>query len=124
MSALTMVVGNVTALAQTRVKRLLAYSSVAQMGYLVMTLAAVKDTGAPAFMFYLAVYAVMDLGAFGILGTLSGTAGDLDALEDCQGLGYSQPWRGAILATCLIALAGLPPTRRVHEQIRPLPGGA
>ncbi len=109
LAVLTMVVGNVTALAQTRVKRLLAYSSVAQMGYLVMTLTAVKDTGAPAFMFYLAIYAVMDLGAFGILGSLSGEQ-DLDALEDCQGLGYSQPWRGAILAACLIALAGLPPT--------------
>ena len=110
LAVLTMVVGNITALRQTQVKRLLAYSSVAQMGYLLMALVAVKEGGAPALMFYLAVYAVMDLGAFGILGTLSGEAADLDALEDYQGLGYARPWRAAVLGVCLISLAGLPPT--------------
>jgi NADH-quinone oxidoreductase subunit N len=110
LAALTMVVGNLTAVYQTRVKRLLAYSSVAQMGYLFMTLLAVKQGGLGALMFYLAVYAVMEMGAFGILGTLSGEEKDLDALEDCRGLGYSQPWRAAVLAGCLISLAGLPPT--------------
>jgi NADH-quinone oxidoreductase subunit N len=112
LAVLTMVVGNITALYQSQLKRLLAYSSVAQMGYLLMALVAVKAGGAPALMFFLAVYAVMDLGAFGILGTLSGEAGagDLDALEDYQGLGFSQPWRAAVLAVCLISLAGLPPT--------------
>ena len=110
LAVLTMVVGNITALRQTQVKRLLAYSSVAQMGYLLMALVAVKEGGAPALMFFLAVYAVMDLGAFGIVGTLSGTAADRDALENYRGLGYSQPWRAAVLAVCLISLAGLPPT--------------
>ena len=71
---------------------------------------AVKEGGAPGLMFFLAVYAVMDLGAFGILGTLSGEAADLDALEDYQGLGYSRPWRAGVLAVCLLSLAGLPPT--------------
>ncbi len=107
---LTMVVGNITAVYQTQLKRLLAYSSVAQMGYLFMTLLAVKQGGLGPLMFYLAVYALMDLGAFGILGTLSGEETDLDALEDYQGLGYSQPWRAGVLATCLVSLAGLPPT--------------
>lgn len=110
LAAVTMAVGNLTALYQLRVKRLLAYSSIGQMGYLFMTLAALKQGSLPALMFYLAVYAVMDLGAFGILGTLSAPSRDLDALEDCQGLGYSHPWRGAILALCLLSLAGLPPT--------------
>jgi NADH-quinone oxidoreductase subunit N len=110
LAVLTMVVGNLTALYQSQVKRLLAYSSVAQMGYLLMALVAVKAGGAPALMFFLAVYAVMDLGAFGVLGTLSPDAGDLDALEDYQGLGYSRPWRAAVLSVCLISLAGLPPT--------------
>ena len=110
LAVLTMVAGNLTALYQTRVKRLLAYSSVAQMGYLFMTLLAVKQGGVPALLFYLAVYAVMDLGAFGIVGTLSPEATDLDDLQDYQGLGYTHPWRAGILATCLISLAGLPPT--------------
>jgi NADH-quinone oxidoreductase subunit N len=110
LALLTMAVGNLTALYQTNVKRLLAYSSIAQMGYLFMTLLAVKEGGLPAMMFYLAVYAVMDLGAFGIIGTFSEGATDLEELTDYQGLGYSHPWRGAILATCLFSLAGLPPT--------------
>jgi NADH-quinone oxidoreductase subunit N len=112
LAVLTMVVGNVTALYQTRVKRLLAYSSVAQMGYLFMTLLAVKEGGLTPLMFYLAVYAVMDLGAFGIIGSLSAAEqdSDLDDLEDYQGLGYSRPWRAAIFAACLLSLAGLPPT--------------
>ncbi|MGO8763444.1 MAG: NADH-quinone oxidoreductase subunit N [Desulfobaccales bacterium] len=106
----TMAVGNLTALYQTRVKRLLAYSSIAQMGYLLMTLVAVKDGGAPAVMFYLAIYAVMDLGAFGMVGTFSGGERDRDELVDYQGLGYSHPWRAGLLAVCLLSLAGLPPT--------------
>jgi NADH-quinone oxidoreductase subunit N len=112
LAALTMVVGNLTALYQTSVKRLLAYSSIGQMGYLFMTLPAVKLGGLPAMIFYLAVYAVMDLGAFGLIGSFSPTTADpdLDRLEDYRGLGYSQPWRAAVLALCLISLAGLPPT--------------
>jgi NADH-quinone oxidoreductase subunit N len=110
LALVTMVAGNVTAIYQTRVKRLLAYSSVAQMGYLFMAFLAVKHDGALALMFYLAVYAVMDLGAFGIIGSLSRQESDLDALEDYQGIGYTQPWRAGILAVCLISLAGLPPT--------------
>lgn len=110
LALMTMVVGNLTALYQTRVKRLLAYSSVAQMGYLFMTLLAVREGGLPALMFYLAVYAVMDLGAFGMVATFSGGDSDVDDLSDYQGLGYTRPWRAAILAACLISLAGLPPT--------------
>jgi NADH-quinone oxidoreductase subunit N len=112
LAALTMVVGNVTALCQTSVKRLLAYSSIGQMGYLFMTLPAVKQGGLPALIFYLMVYAVMDLGAFGLIGSLSPAQADsdLDNLEDYRGLGYSQPWRAAVLAVCLLSLAGLPPT--------------
>ena len=112
LALLTMAVGNLTALYQTRVKRLLAYSSIAQMGYLFMTLLAVKQGGLPALMFYLTVYSIMDLGAFGLIGSFSPAqkAPDLDELADYQGLGYSQPWRAGVLAVCLISLAGLPPT--------------
>ncbi len=106
----TMVVGNLTALAQSRVKRLLAYSSIAQMGYLLMTLLAVRQTGVFAIMFYLAVYALMDLGAFGTIATLSEEEEDLDLLEDFRGLAYVHPWRCALLTVCLVSLAGLPPT--------------
>jgi NADH-quinone oxidoreductase subunit N len=108
---LTLVVGTVTALSQSDLKRLLAYSSVAQMGYLLMTLLAVKlQSGLFAMAFYLIVYAAMDLGAFGMIASLSEESRDRDALEEYQGLGYTSPWRSAILSFCLLSLAGLPPT--------------
>ena len=110
LAVLTMAVGNITALYQTRVKRLLAYSSVAQMGYLLMAMVAIKQGSLPALLFYLAVYAVMDLGSFGLLGSLSGTQEDLDELTDFQGLGYSHPYPSAIFSVCLLSLVGLPPT--------------
>ena len=109
LAVLTMVVGNVTALAQTHLKRLLAYSSIAHMGYMLMALLAVKESGAGAVMFYSAVYALMDLGAFGTVGLLSGEAADADQLDDFRGLGYSRPWVSGLLAVSLFSLAGLPP---------------
>ena len=110
LAALTMIVGNVTALAQTHIKRMLAYSSMAQMGYIVMALLAVRQGGAGAVLFYSTAYALMDLGAFGSVGVLSSTRGDLDSIEDYRGLGFARPWPSALLAVCLLALAGLPPT--------------
>jgi NADH-quinone oxidoreductase subunit N len=110
LALVTMVVGNVSALVQTHLKRLLAYSSIAQMGYLLMALLSVKQNGAPAIIFYLIIYAFMDLGAFGTVTMLSEGRSDLDALEDYRGIGHSHPWRGALLAFCLFSLAGLPPT--------------
>ncbi len=110
LAALTMVVGNVTALMQTRLKRLLAYSSVAQMGYLLMAVLAVKHNGAAAVMFYTAVYAFMDFGAFGTVALLSATRPDMDSLDEYRGLGYLHPWKAALLAVCLFSLAGMPPT--------------
>jgi NADH-quinone oxidoreductase subunit N len=110
LAVLTMGVGAISALAQIQVKRLLAYSSIAQMGYLLMTLLAVKHGGTSAIMFYLAVYALMDLGAFGSLALLSAEKTDLDALDDYRGLAYIHPWRSTLLAVSLLSLAGLPPT--------------
>jgi NADH-quinone oxidoreductase subunit N len=107
---LTMAVGSITALGQKRVKRLLAYSSIAQMGYLLMALLAIRQGGVSAIMFYLAVYALMDLGAFGTLATLSPQEEDIDALDDFKGLAYLHPWRCGLLTLCLVSLAGLPPT--------------
>jgi NADH-quinone oxidoreductase subunit N len=110
MAVLTMIVGNVSALSQVELKRLLAYSSMAQMGYLIMTLLAVRQSGASAIVFYASVYGLMDLGAFGTVGLLSLEDADRDTIDDYRGLGYSSPWKSALLAVCLLSLAGLPPT--------------
>lgn len=109
-AALTMAVGNIGALCQKSVKRMLAYSSIAQMGYISMAALAVNDGGGEAALFYLAAYALMDLGAFGAVGALSASATDRDAVSSYQGLGYVHPWRAGALAACLLSLAGLPPT--------------
>jgi len=109
-AALTMIVGNITALVQDSVKRLLAYSSIAHMGYLLMALLAARHGGAAAVLFYSAVYAVSDLGAFGSLGLLSPEQEDRDRLEDFRGLGYSQPKMTALFGLSLLSLAGLPAT--------------
>jgi NADH-quinone oxidoreductase subunit N len=109
-AALTMTVGNITALVQGSVKRLLAYSSIAHMGYLVMALLAVRHGGAAAVLFYSGVYAVSDLGAFGALGLMSPLDEDRDRLDDFRGLGYSQPVQAALFALSLFSLAGLPAT--------------
>jgi NADH-quinone oxidoreductase subunit N len=109
-AALTMIIGNLTAVVQSHLKRLLAYSSVAQVGYMLMTLLAVKQKGASAVMFYTAAYALMDLGAFGTVALMSGGDEDLDDLQDYRGFGYTHPWKSALLTLCLFSLAGLPPT--------------
>ena len=112
LAALTMTVGNITALYQTQIKRLLAYSSIGQMGYLFMTLLAVKQGGLPALMFYLAVYAVMDLGAFGLIGSFSPAQAQpiWTIWPTTRGWVIPSPGGRGILAVCLISLAGLPPT--------------
>ena len=109
-AVVTMVVGNITALSQVHLKRLLAYSSIAHMGYMLMALLAVRVNGASAVMFYSAVYALMDLGAFGTVGLLSAKDADLDRLDNFRGFGYSHPWASGLLAVSLFSLAGLPPT--------------
>jgi len=112
---LTMVGGNILALAQRSVKRLLAYSSVAHAGYALMALVALaQDAGRGAdaiqgLMVYLLTYSVASLGAFGVVAALERTDGTPLELTDCRGLAAKRPWLAAILTLCLLSLAGLPP---------------
>lgn len=110
LAAATMLIGNLTALVQEKVKRMLAYSSIAHMGYMLMALLAGGQQGFTAVLFYSAVYGLMDLGAFGSLGLMSPKLRDLNDLQDFQALGYRRPWSAALLTLSLITLAGLPPT--------------
>lgn len=110
LAALTMLAANLSALREQRTKRLLAYSSAAQMGYLVMALVGAHYGGLSAALFFLTVYAFMDLGVFGLLGMLSPIRNDLDRLEDLWGLARRFPWQAGFFALCLLSLAGMPPT--------------
>lgn len=106
----TMVLGNLAALPQTNLKRLLAYSSVAQAGYLLIGVAAGGPAGTGAVLFYLAVYGAMNLGAFGVLLLLNRRGEEADRLEDLAGLADRAPWAASTLALCFVSLAGFPPT--------------
>ncbi|MCK7480441.1 MAG: hypothetical protein M0C28_26780 [Candidatus Moduliflexus flocculans] len=106
-AVLTMFAGNLAALRQTSLKRMLAYSSVAHSGYL---LVAVVARDAESFAFYLVAYLFMNAGAFGVLAAVTGKDIEHTALDDFAGLGRRDPWLAAGLAIFLLSLAGFPPT--------------
>lgn len=110
MAVITMVTGNLAALSQSNVKRLLAYSSVAHAGYLLIGVASGGEAGTWAVFYYLAVYTAMNLGAFGVLILLERRGEEADRIEDLAGLVQRAPWAAAALVVCLVSLAGLPPT--------------
>jgi len=107
---LTMVLGNLAALFQTNVKRLLAYSGIAHAGYLLIGIASGGAAGVWSVLFYLLVYAGMNLGVFGVLLLLERQGAEADRLEDLSGLVGRAPWAAIALAVFMVSLAGLPPT--------------
>jgi len=109
-AALSMTIGNIGALVQNNVKRLLAYSSIAHAGYLLVAFAAAKTTGISAAIFYAASYAAMNVGAFAIVAHLSGRGERYVTLEDYSGLGRRSPLIAAMLTIFLISLIGIPIT--------------
>lgn len=104
----TLLAGNLAALAQHNLKRMLAWSSVGQMGYVALALVAAPSGGTRAAAFYLVVYATAGLAAFGVVSVISDEDG-LDAIEAYRGLGYRNPLAGAVLAVAMFSLAGIPP---------------
>jgi NADH-quinone oxidoreductase subunit N len=107
---LTMFVGNLGALVQTNVKRMLAYSSIAHAGYILVAFAASTELGVAAVLFYLAAYVLMKLGAFVVLTHLGQKDEQHLSLQDYSGLGMKQPALAACFSLFLLALLGLPAT--------------
>lgn len=108
LALLSMVYGNLAALVQVSIKRMLAWSSVAQMGFVALALVVVPAGGSQAAIFYVVTYAAAGLAAFGAVSVLSDTS-ELDLIEEYRGLGYRNPLAGAALATAMFSLAGIPP---------------
>jgi NADH-quinone oxidoreductase subunit N len=109
LSVLTMAVGNFGALQQQNLKRLLAYSSIAHAGYLLVAFVAFSDAARSALLFYLVIYVIMNLGAFlGVL-VLEQKYG-IETVDGCRGMGWRSPQLGAVMTIFLFALTGLPPT--------------
>jgi NADH-quinone oxidoreductase subunit N len=106
----TMVVGNFAALMQTNVKRLLAYSSIAHAGYVLVAVTAHSEIGTAAAMFYLAAYALMNVGAFTVVAHVCGKGERYVEVKDLAGLGVRQPVTAALLSIFLLSLIGVPLT--------------
>jgi NADH-quinone oxidoreductase subunit N len=109
-AGLTMIVGTIVGVAQNSVKRMLAYSSIAHAGYLLVGLAAANTAGKAAILFYLVAYGLTNLGAFGVLAALSSPDRPHDDVRDFAGLGNQRPGLAALLTVFLLSLAGFPPT--------------
>jgi NADH-quinone oxidoreductase subunit N len=113
LAIVTMTLGNVCALWQTNVRRLMAFSSIAHAGYMLIgfavALASVSSGGIGATLFYLAVYVLASLGVFAALAYVSDDQREVNSVSELAGLARSRPWVAAALAICLFSLAGIPP---------------
>ena len=110
LAMLTMTVGNVIAIAQTSIKRMLAYSSIAHAGYVLIGLAAANNDGISSAMLYLLVYCVMNIGAFGAVILAKTDDGESLMISDYAGLGLRKPLLAMFMTIMLLSLAGFPPT--------------
>ncbi|KPJ83116.1 MAG: hypothetical protein AMS19_05470 [Gemmatimonas sp. SG8_23] len=124
LAAITMVAANMIALVQSNVKRMLAYSSIAHAGYLLVAVTAANETAAAGMLFYLLVYTVMNIGAFAIVIGVAHQAEERLQVEDYAGFGWAQPTIGVLLTIFLLSLAGFPGTGGFMGKIYLLQGAA
>ena len=110
MSVLSLATGNVIAIAQTNIKRMLAYSTISHVGFILLGILAGTQEGYTAAMFYTIVYAIMALGAFGVVIMLSRRGFEADMLDDYKGLHDRSPWYAAMMMLLMFSMAGVPPT--------------
>jgi NADH-quinone oxidoreductase subunit N len=109
LSFLSMGIGNITAVVQTNIKRLLAYSAIAHMGYFLLGLIAGTPEGYSASMFYILVYALTTMAGFGMIIFMSRAGFECDTLDDFKGLWQRSPWYALMMLMTLMSMAGVPP---------------
>ena len=109
LAVLTMTIGNVVAIAQTNIKRMLAYSSIAHAGYLLIALVAANNMGVSGTLFYLLAYIFMNIGAFAIVIVLSQKGDEFIQINDYAGLGYKRPLLAIAMTLFMFSMAGIPP---------------
>lgn len=117
LAVLSLAVGNVTAIAQTSLKRMLAYSTISHMGFMLLGILAGDANGYGAAMFYVVIYALMGLGAFGVILLLSREGFEADRLEDFKGLNRRSPWYALLMLLLMFSMAGIPPTVGFHAKL-------
>ena len=122
-AALSMFAGNILALRESNVKRVLAYSSIAHLGYILVAFLAGGTEALRAIAFYLVAYFATTLGAFAAIAELSTPEADADGIDDYRGLAARRPWLAAALTAMLLSLAGLPLDRGIRRKVRHPAGG-
>lgn len=110
LAVLSMIVGNAVAIVQRDLKRMLAYSGIAHVGYMTIAMLTVREDSVAAVAVYTITYALMNIGAFGVVSLLSKNQNDPQTLDDIAGLGFRRKFYGFALALCMFSLSGLPPT--------------
>ena len=116
LAVLSMAVGNISAIAQTNFKRMLAYSSIAHMGFFLIGVLSGGLDGYGAAMFYIVIYALMSLGAFGMITLLSREGYEADTLEAFKGLNQRSPWLAFLMLLLMFSMAGVPPTAGFYAK--------
>ncbi len=110
LSVMSMVIGNFVAIAQRDLKRMLAYSGIAHVGYMMIAVRTVREEAVAAIALYAVTYALMNIGAFGVISLLKKNQNDPQTLDDIAGMGFRNPFAGAALSVFMLSLAGIPPT--------------
>ena len=109
LSVLSMAAGNIIAISQTNIKRMLAYSTIAHMGFFMLGIASATQLGYAGSMFYVMIYALMIMGAFGMVILLGRKGYEADNLDDFKGLSERSPWFAFIMLILMFSMAGVPP---------------
>ena len=117
LAVLSMAVGNIAAIAQTNLKRMLAYSTISHMGFMLLGILAGSQNGYGSAMFYVLVYALMSLGGFGMILLLSRAGFEADKLEDFRGLNRRSPWLAFLMLLLMFSMAGVPPTVGFYAKL-------
>jgi NADH-quinone oxidoreductase subunit N len=117
MAVLSLAIGNVTAIAQTNLKRMLAYSTIGHMGYVLLGILSGDLVGYGASMFYVVVYMLMNLGAFGMILLLSRGGFEAENLDDFKGLNQRSPWHAFLMLLLMFSMAGVPPTVGFYAKL-------
>lgn len=117
LAVLSLGLGNIIAIAQTNLKRMLAYSTISHVGFILMGILAGTAEGYASAMFYSMVYALMTLGAFGMIILLSRAGFEADTLDDFKGLNTSHPWAAFMMLILMFSMAGVPPLVGFHAKL-------
>ena len=117
LAVLSMLVGNIAAIAQTNLKRMLAYSTISHMGFMLLGILAGSQNGYGSAMFYVIVYALMSLGGFGMILLLSRAGFEADKLDDFKGLNRRSPWLAFIMLLLMFSMTGIPPTVGFYAKL-------